>query len=80
MDEDQTKQFNITAAERQSALWVKLMKHWREELDIAHRKNEKNLDVVATANMRGRIALLNQHLKLNEDIEIPEEEDNPFAA
>lgn len=46
----------LTDAERQSALWMKLARHVEQRLDILRRRNDNQLDDLATAKLRGQIA------------------------
>lgn len=59
--------FVIEAHERQTALWQKLEKHYTERLELARKKNDADLDPVATAKARGRIAEIKGFLALGED-------------
>jgi len=46
----------LNATELQSPAWHKIKKHFEERLEVHRLKNEGNLDEVATAKLRGRIA------------------------
>lgn len=57
----------LTAEERRSSLWLKLMAHWLERLESTRKQNESDLPEVQTAKLRGRIAELNACIGLNEE-------------
>ena len=58
----------IEPHEAQTALWKKVKKHLESRLDIHRRKNDnKSLDAVETALLRGRIA----ELKILLDLDTP---------
>lgn len=59
--------FALEPHERQSALWQKLEKHYRERLELARKKNDADADAVKTANTRGHIAEIKSFLALGED-------------
>lgn len=45
----------LTEAEKQSALWSKLKKHFEERLQSSRLKNDQDLSDKETAELRGRI-------------------------
>ena len=45
----------LTDADKRTALWDKLVQHFEERRDEYRRKNDGDLDPVATARLRGRI-------------------------
>lgn len=55
----------FTDRDRSSETWTKLMAHLNELLIAANRKNENNLTIEETANIRGRIKLIRELLKLS---------------
>jgi hypothetical protein len=57
--------FKISEHEARSALWVKLAKHLEARLDVARRQNDKEIDAVSTARLRGRIAEIKYLLGLD---------------
>lgn len=58
----------LTEAESHSKLWLKLKKIMEERLNKHRVTNDKNLDEVVTAKLRGQIA----ELKFLLDLEIPD--------
>jgi hypothetical protein len=57
--------FKLTAEERYSPLWKKLMAHYNERLALLHRRNSAlTLDPTETAATRGRIAEVQYLLSL----------------
>lgn len=54
----------LTESEKTSACWVRLEKHIKEQIDILRLRNDKDMDAVATAKLRGRIFELNNILNL----------------
>lgn len=57
----------LSAEERRSSLWLKLMAHWTERLEFTRKQNEGDLPEAQTAKLRGRIAELNACLGLDKD-------------
>lgn len=51
--------------EKNSELWKKLSAHFNELLDKSRRENDKELDVIKTADLRGRIRILKQLINLS---------------
>lgn len=62
---------NLNRIEAQSALWLKLKGYMNEQLDLARRKNDGNLDQFETARLRGRIAALKELIALEESPVVP---------
>ena len=60
---------NLTPAEAKSLLWLKVVKILEKRLETHRVKNEGDLDVAATAKLRGRIAELKFLLELGQDQE-----------
>jgi hypothetical protein len=58
----------LTHAEIHNPLWIKLKEHIESRMDAHRRKNDGDLDDIATARLRGRIAELKSLL----DLENPE--------
>jgi hypothetical protein len=54
----------LTPADRQSAVWLKLKEHYTKRLNTLREQNDGNLDLEATAKIRGRIAEAKQFLAL----------------
>jgi hypothetical protein len=64
----------LTFEERHNPLWVKLAEHLQSEIERLRVKNDKDMDAVLTANVRGRIAILKELLALAEDrVEVTDE-------
>ena len=59
--------FKPTKQERMSPLWGALMKHLETRLATLRNQNDGDLDQVATANHRGRIAEIKALLSLDKD-------------
>ena len=57
----------LTAAEKQSALWIKIRDHMNERLDTHRRKNDGDLEPIPTARLRGRIAEIQVLLAMEKD-------------
>lgn len=57
--------FFLTPADKQSALWKKLLKHFQEQLDTERKANDGSLDEKATAKVRGRISKLKELIALD---------------
>ena len=56
----------ITETEKQSALWQKIEKHYKERLDKLRTQNDKDQDGIQTAHLRGRISEVKSLLALTE--------------
>jgi len=63
----------LTTSERNSAVWLKLLKHFHTRRDELRAKNDAPLDSTATAEMRGRIAEVKALILLDQDIPIIEQ-------
>lgn len=50
--------FELTEADLASALWRRLSAHLEARLEQQRRKNDNDLDPIATAHVRGRLAEL----------------------
>ncbi len=57
----------LTAEDRGSALWRKLVEHYTERLESLRVRNDGDLDDVRTARVRGRIAECKELLALSAD-------------
>lgn len=53
--------------ETQSALWQKLESHIHSRISDLRSSNDADLDPIATARLRGRIASLRELLSLSQD-------------
>lgn len=62
---------NLNHVEAQSALWLKLKSYMEEQLDVARRKNDGDLDPFETAKLRGRIAALKALIALEDSPVVP---------
>lgn len=54
----------LTDLEKQSAVWLKLERHLTETLTSLRSQNDGDLDLTATARLRGRINAVKQILAL----------------
>lgn len=54
----------LSESEKVSACWVKLEKHIKTQIEILRQRNDKDIDAIATAKLRGRILELNNLLSL----------------
>lgn len=59
----------LTGLEKQSAVWLKLEAHLNDTLTSLRSQNDGDLDLTATARLRGRINAVKQILALGEDHE-----------
>lgn len=59
-----TTKLLLNAAEKQTALWVKIKAHLESRLEICRKQNDGDADAVQTAKMRGRILELKSFLAL----------------
>jgi hypothetical protein len=59
--------FTLSPGERNSALWQKLLEHFRKKLEIARGKNDGPRDDTETATLRGQISTLKELIALDED-------------
>lgn len=56
--------FELTPAEKTSALWHRLEEHFKERLEECRAKNDGALDPIQTANQRGQIQTYRTLLEL----------------
>ena len=56
----------LAPIERQSAIWLKLKKHYEARLELLRAKNDGNLDAIETVRLRGRIAEIKGLLALDD--------------
>jgi hypothetical protein len=59
--------FELSLAERHSALWAKIYEHFEEELDNVRLELEKNQTEHQTAERRGEIRAIRKMLRLNDE-------------
>lgn len=59
----------LTPNDRASALWLKLRAHMADRLETLRAMNDGELEPIATAKLRGRIAEVKNLLALDEDDE-----------
>lgn len=59
--------FKLTAEDKLSSLWRKLMAHWQEQLDSLRTQNDGDRSEIETARLRGRIAGIKANMGLNDD-------------
>ena len=57
----------LNQLERDSAIWLKLKKIMGEKLDNLRQENDKSLNLVDTAQLRGKILLCKEFLAIGED-------------
>jgi len=57
----------LSEQDKASELWKNLVEHFQDLLSKAHKSNEKNLNTEETAQIRGRIKLIRDLLKLGND-------------
>lgn len=57
----------LTHADRASAAWQRLRAHYAERLSVLRSMNDGDIDEVATARLRGRIAEIKNLLALDDD-------------
>jgi hypothetical protein len=60
--------FALTASERQSAVWQKLMRHFNERLAYHRAKNDSHSDATITAATRGQISIYKALISLDKDV------------
>lgn len=65
-------EFELSQAERMSAVWQRLERHCHERLDTLRRQNDHNLTEAETAKVRGRIAEIKRFLALGDTPAPPE--------
>lgn len=56
----------LTEHEQHSAVWIKIRDHLTERLDALRSQNDGDLDPLATARLRGRIAAIKELLALGQ--------------
>ncbi|PPD48369.1 MAG: hypothetical protein CTY14_02080 [Methylotenera sp.] len=54
----------LNAAEKQTALWIKIKAHLEARLETCRKQNDGDADAVQTAKMRGRILEIKSFLAL----------------
>lgn len=57
----------LTAGERQSPLWRRLLENFEHQRDILRAKNDGPHDAATTADIRGRIAVYKALIALDND-------------
>lgn len=57
--------FELTAQEKDSALWKKLKAHFEERLDVLRIQNDGDKSAEETAKLRGKIAFAKELLGLD---------------
>ncbi len=63
-----TEDFALSAAEKQSPLWLALKAHFIDRLDVARQRNDAlSLPDHETAALRGKIACLKEMIRLGGD-------------
>lgn len=68
----------LNDVEKGSALFKKLSKHFRKELNNLRNENDnRELDAIATANLRGKIAKVKEFLALGDEPKGQNESDGP---
>jgi hypothetical protein len=68
-------QFNLTRADKASALWIKIQAHFAHQLAKERIKNDARASAEDTAYTRGKIAMLKELTKLDE-VARPESDDD----
>ena len=61
------ERFELSKAEKESALWKKLEKHFEERLEVLRKQNDSDMSIEETARQRGKIALCKEILGLGRD-------------
>lgn len=54
-------------SDKKSGTWLRLKQHLEEQIDLCRRKNDGDIDQLATASLRGEIRALKRILMLGED-------------
>ena len=67
---DAPEVFALTHAERNTGLWVKLLKHLNDQLTSLRAKNDGAHDALATAGIRGQIAAYKALIDLDKDLPV----------
>lgn len=60
--------FALSAGDRQTGLWQRLLEHLTNRLAIARAKNDGQHDAVVTATLRGQIGVYKTLLALDQDL------------
>ena len=58
----------ITGADKIGATWNKMQAYWAQQLDDLRKQNDADLDVVATAKLRGRIIQVKAFLSMDDEL------------
>ena len=58
--------FDLSRAEKSTAVWRKIQKHFQYQLARERRRNDGRMSVEDTAAIRGKIALLKELIVLDE--------------
>lgn len=66
---DPAPKFKLTKAAINSQVWMELMNHFKDRIAKLRADNDQDLDVAATAKMRGRIAEIRALMMLDKDFE-----------
>lgn len=64
--------FELTAAERHSPLWLKLLAHFEEKRATARAKNDGPDDAIVTAHRRGQISIYTTLIALDRERDLPD--------
>lgn len=64
----------LTEEELNSPLWHKLTQHWEERLQRLREDNDKELDELKTAKLRGKIAAVKDDIALGKPRKVVEVE------
>lgn len=64
--------FELTASERHSALWAKLLQHFEAKRATARAKNDGPDDAIVTAHRRGQISIYTMLIAMNDEPSIPD--------
>lgn len=62
---DDDEVFALTATDRHSGTWLRLLKHLNDKLDTLRKNNDAAHDEVKTAHIRGQIATLKALIALD---------------
>ena len=73
-----SNRIELTHADKHTGTWDKLQRYWEQELNDLRKKNDFDLDPVATAKLRGRIEQVKGFLSM--DKEMPKIEQHNFDA
>ena len=58
----------ITDADKLSAAWNRMQAYWAQQLADLRAMNDADLDIVATANLRGRIKQVKAFLSMDQEM------------